>query len=104
MLAGIKQNYLWIPPLTRTWLTVILTFSVLTQVGVLPPEAVQLDAAATIYRLQLWRPVTAASFFGGLGAQLLQKLYYLISFGKELESTLGIGEYARALVSCAAML
>jgi len=57
-----------------------------------------------MHRLQLWRPLTAASFFGGLGPQLLQKMYYLISFGKELESTLGIGEFARALVSCGAML
>lgn len=104
MLQSVARNYLGIPPLTRSWFTVILAFSILTQVGILPPEAVQLDAAATIYRLQLWRPVTAASFFGGLGAQLLQKMYYLISFGKELENTLGIGEFSRALVSCGAML
>jgi len=83
---------------------VIMAFSGLTQVGLLAPEAVQLDAAATVHRFQLWRPLTAASFFGGLGPQLLQKMYYLISFGKELESTLGLGEFARALVSCGAML
>lgn len=104
MLEGVKRSYLGIPPLTRTWLTVILAFSGLTQVGVLQPEAVQLDAAATVHRFQLWRPITAASFFGGIGGQLLQKMYYLISFGKELESTLGIGEFARALASCGAML
>jgi len=104
MLDTVKRSYLAITPLTRVWFTVILAFSSLTQVGVLAPEAVQLDAAATVYRLQLWRPLTAASFFGGLGPQLLQKMYYLIQFGKELETLLGIGEFARALVSCGAML
>jgi len=31
-------------------------------------------------------------------------MYYLIQFGKGLESTLGTGEYARAVASCTAML
>jgi len=104
MLQSVRNSYISIPPLTRTWFSVILAFAGLTQANLLPPEAVQLDAAATVQKLQLWRPVTAASFFGGIGAQLLQKMYYLIQFGKELETTLGIGEYARVLASCAAML
>lgn len=104
MIDSLKRSYLAVPPLTRTWFSVILAFSGLTQVGLLQQEALGLDAAATLHKLQLWRPITAASFFGGLQPQLLQKLYYLISFGKELEITLGIGEFARALASCVATL
>jgi len=104
MLQSVRSSYVSIPPLTRSWFSVILAFAVLAQVNLLPAEAVQLDAAATVQKLQLWRPITAASFFGGIGAQLLQKMYYLIQFGKELETTLGIGEYARVLASCTAML
>jgi len=54
--------------------------------------------------LQLWRPLTAASFMGNIGPQLLQKCYYLIQFGRGLEATLGVGEYARVLASSTAML
>lgn len=104
LLASVQSSYVAVPPLTRAWFSVILAFAGLTQLNLLPPEAVQLDAAATMQRMQLWRPLTAASFFGGIGAQLIQKMYYLVSFGKELETTLGIGEYARVLASCAAML
>jgi len=81
----------------------ILVFASLNQIGVLAPEAVALDAAA-IARWQLWRPITCAAFFGGIGPQLLQKMYYLVQFGKGLEQTLGFGEYARVLASCGAML
>ena len=104
MLQSISSSYVGIPILTRTWFSVILAFAGLTQVSLLPPEAVQLDATATVHRLQLWRPLTAMSFFGGIGPPLLQKMYYLIQFGTALESTLGKAEYARVLASCAAML
>lgn len=104
MAEGMKSSYLAVPPITRGWFTAILAFSGLSHVGVLAPEALALDAAATVGGLQLWRPITAASFFGGLNAQLLSKMYYLISFGQQLEATVGTSEYARALASNAAML
>jgi len=102
-LLAVQRAYTGIPLVTRSWFTLILVFAALNQIGLLQPEAVALDAAA-IARGQLWRPLTAAAFFGGIGPQLLQKMYYLVQFGKGLESVLGIGEYARALASCAAML
>ncbi|KAL1511061.1 hypothetical protein AB1Y20_005885 [Prymnesium parvum] len=104
MIEGLKNSYLAVPPLTRTWFTAIIAFSGLTHVGLLNAEALGLDAGRTVYGLQLWRPLTAASYFGGLTAQLLSKMYYLVTFGKELETLLGIGEFCRTLVSCAAML
>lgn len=103
-LQSLQQGYLGIPVLTRAWFTLILVFAALTQVKLLEPEMVALDAAAIVRRFQLWRPITAAAFFGGLGPQLLQKLYYLIQFGRGLEGTLGLAEYARTLASCTAMM
>jgi len=99
-----QRAYLGIPLVTRSWFTLIIIFAALTQVKVLEPEMVALDAHAIVHRWQLWRPVTATSFFGGLGPQLLQKVYYLVQFGKGLEGALGLGEYARTLASCTAML
>jgi hypothetical protein len=102
-LMAVQRAYTGIPLITRSWFTLILILAAFNQIGVLQPEAVALDAAA-IRRWQLWRPITAAAFFGGIGPQLLQKMYYLVQFGKGLESVLGLGEYARALASCSAML
>lgn len=92
-----------VPLVTRSWLTLILIFAGLNQVGFVPPEALALDAQA-FAKGQFWRPLTAASFLGGLGAQLLQKCYYLIQFGCGLERTLGSGEYLRVLASSTALL
>ena len=99
------QNiYFGVPLATRSWLSLIIACASLNQVGILPPEALAIDAQATVGRLQLWRPLTAASFMGGLGMQLVQKLYYMVQFGSGLERTLGVGEYLRILASCTAAL
>ncbi len=103
-LQKLQDAYMSLPALTRTWLALVLVFAGFAQSGLLQPEAVALDSRAIVHRWQLWRPITCATFFGGIGGQLLQKLYYLVSFGKELESMLGFGEYARVLVSINAML
>ena len=103
-LEAVQQAYLNLPLGTRCWSSLIGTLAVLSQIGLLQPEQVAVDAHAIVKQLQIWRPVTAASFLGGLGPQLIQKLYYLISYGRQLEATLGLGEYLRVLASLAAAL
>lgn len=100
----LTNAYLGVPIVTRAWLTLILTFASLAQFGVIRPEVLELDAPAIVRGLQLWRPVTAASFLGGINAQLLQKGHGLVTFGKNLEHVLGGGEFARVLASCTALL
>ena len=95
VINGAQRAYFGVPLLTRAWLTAIVVFASLNQIGILPPELLAVDATATVKGMQLWRPLTAAAFMGGLGPQLFQKCYYLISFGKDLERTLGRGEFAR---------
>ena len=99
-----QSMYFGVPLLTRSWLSAIVAIAGLNQVGILPPELLQIDATAVVKRWQFWRPFTAASFMGGLGPQLLQKCYYLVMFGKDLERTLGVAEYTRVLASCTALL
>jgi len=100
MLEGAKGAYMGVPLVTRTWTSLIVGLALLNQVQLLPPELLALDGALIVNKLQLWRPFTSASFFGGVGAQLLQKLYYLVSFGTALETTVGAGEYLRVIASC----
>ena len=103
-LQGLQNAYFGVPVFTRSWLSAIVAFAALNQIGLVPPEMLGLDATATVKRMQIWRPLTAASFLGGLGPQLLQKCYYLVQFGCQLERALGIAEFARVLASCAALL
>ena len=103
MLEGAKGSFLGLPVVVRTWASVIVGLALVNQVGLLPPEALSMDGALIVKKAQVWRVVTAASFFGGVGAQLLQKLYYLISFGSALEKTIGSGEFLRVIVSCVAV-
>lgn len=99
-----QNAYFGLPTVTRAWLTLIIAFASLTQIKLLTPEALALDSQLIIKGMQIWRPITSASFLGGLGPQLLQKCYYLVQFGCGLERTLGMGEYARVLASSTAVL
>jgi len=102
--AGLQRAYLGVPVATRSWLSAVLGLAALSQAGLVSEEALAVDAAAFSSRLQLWRPLTAAAFVGGVGPQLLQKLYYGISFGRELERELGTPEFLRASLSVVASL
>jgi hypothetical protein len=101
--TAVKDAYTSIPLATRSWFSLCLGFAAMHQVGVLGPEKVALDRHA-LSRGQLWRPITAASFLGGLSGQLIQKLYYLVAYSRSLEGVIGFGGFLRALASCTAML
>jgi len=101
--AGLQRAFLSVPVVTRSWFSVVLGLAALAQAGIVSEEPVAVDAAA-FSRFQIWRPFTAAAFLGGVGPQLLQKLYYGISFGKELERELGSAEFLRAAASSIAAL
>ena len=103
LVASIKGSYFAVPLITRSWLSLVIVLAAVAQAKIIPAEALGIDAAAIAKGFQLWRPLTAASFFGEVGPQLLQKCYYLVQFGRELESEIGVGEYARVLFSCLAV-
>lgn len=98
-----KRIYLALPLATRAWLTAVLILSVITRAG-LEQRSIGLDAEATLEKFQLWRPITAAAFVGGLGPAMLLQLFYLASYGRELETLLGLPAFARDLASCGLVL
>lgn len=102
-LGAVKEAYQNLPSITRSWFSLSLGFAALNQAGVLEPEKIALDAHA-VAGGQIWRPITAASFFGGLGPQLLQKMFNLVSYGRKLEDALGLGGFLRTLASMMSML
>ena len=99
-----RRAYVAVPLVTRSWLTLVLALAALSQAGIVKEEFLAVDAAAIAKGWQWWRPLTAAAFIGGVGPQLLQKGYYLVSFGADLERQLKLGEFLRVVVSCVAVL
>jgi membrane associated rhomboid family serine protease len=99
-----KASYLGITPIVRGWVTATVVLTLLFAVGVLTPELLQFEWAASTAGLQLWRPLTAALFVGPLNPQILMRCYYWISYGQELERALGTPSYARAMLTLVALL
>ena len=89
------QKYKDILPLTRIYLTMV---GVVTLLGfVLGEELAQgllaLDPIRTIYGMELWRPVTAACFFGPPSISWLMSGYYLFQYGSQLERAYGSAQF-----------
>ena len=89
------QKYKSILPLTRIYLTLV---GVVTLLGfVLGEELAQgllaLDPIRTIYGMELWRPITAACFFGPPSVGWLMSGYYLFQYGTQLERAYGSAQF-----------
>jgi len=94
-LGDMLQKYQKILPLTRLYLTSIGIFSLL---GAIVGEEVTygilgLDPVRFIYGMELWRPITAASFLGKPSMQWLMSTYYLFEYGSSLERVYGSAQH-----------
>lgn len=58
-----------------------------------------LDPVRTIYGLELWRPLTAASFLGPPSISWLMSTYYLFEYGSSLERAFGTAQHVIFLLS-----
>jgi membrane associated rhomboid family serine protease len=89
------EYYNGIPSLTRLYAQSFLICSVLAIV--LGDERAQavlaLDPMRTIYGLELWRPITSASFMGKPSISWLLSGYHLVEYGSSLEKAYGTAEY-----------
>ena len=74
-----------LPPVTRVLLTAVFATTCLVQVGVLNPYLITLDWKLVGKSYHIWRPLTAALFFGKFSFQFVMALYFLSSFGGKLE-------------------
>eukprot|EP00557_Chaetoceros_sp_GSL56_P004848 CAMPEP_0176493198 /NCGR_PEP_ID=MMETSP0200_2-20121128/9424_1 /TAXON_ID=947934 /ORGANISM="Chaetoceros sp., Strain GSL56" /LENGTH=372 /DNA_ID=CAMNT_0017890851 /DNA_START=204 /DNA_END=1318 /DNA_ORIENTATION=+ len=94
-LDNTMQKYKSILPLTRIYITLV---GISTLLGtILGDEAAQvllgLDPIRTIYGLEIWRPITAASFLGPPSIGWLMSAYYLFEYGSTLERVYGTAQH-----------
>mmetsp|Transcript_16351 Transcript_16351/g.24444 ORF Transcript_16351/g.24444 Transcript_16351/m.24444 type:complete len:328 (-) Transcript_16351:13-996(-) len=94
-LDNTMQKYKAILPLTRIYITLV---GISTLLGtILGDEAAQvimgLDPIRTVYGLELWRPITAASFLGPPSIGWLMSAYYLFEYGSSLERVYGTAQH-----------
>mmetsp|Transcript_9042 Transcript_9042/g.19376 ORF Transcript_9042/g.19376 Transcript_9042/m.19376 type:complete len:362 (-) Transcript_9042:242-1327(-) len=89
------QKYKAILPLTRIYLTLV---GVVTLMGVILGEELAqgllaLDPIRTLYGMELWRPISAACFFGPPSIGWLMSAYYLFQYGSSLERAYGSAQF-----------
>ncbi|KAK9324549.1 Der1-like family-domain-containing protein [Lipomyces orientalis] len=74
-----------VPPVTRLFLvgTLGTTFGIL--LNVIPPALLVNDWPVTVYKLQLWRPVTAFFIVTGQPMSKLMEIYMFYTYSKDLE-------------------
>lgn len=88
-------KYKSILPLTRIYITMV---GVVTLLGLVLGEEMSqgllaLDPIRTVYGLELWRPITAACFFGPPSIGWLMNAYYLFEYGSSLERAFGTAQH-----------
>jgi membrane associated rhomboid family serine protease len=93
--SSFLQKYHAMLPLTRVYMTMI---AICTIVGVLLGEemaqaVLTLDPMRTLYGGEIWRPVTAASYFGKPSIGALMSAYYLFEYGSTLERAYGSAQF-----------
>mmetsp|Transcript_8246 Transcript_8246/g.12167 ORF Transcript_8246/g.12167 Transcript_8246/m.12167 type:complete len:339 (+) Transcript_8246:171-1187(+) len=94
-LDNTMKKYKAILPLTRVYITLV---GISTLLGtILGDETAQvllgLDPIRTIHGLELWRPITAASFLGPPSVGWLMSAYYLFEYGSSLERVYGTAQH-----------
>ena len=100
-LSSAMQKYKRILPLTRAYITMVGCATLLGLI--LGEELTQgllaLDPIRTIYGMQLWRLLTAASFLGPPSIGWLMSGFYLFEYGSSLERAYGTPQHFIFLLS-----
>lgn len=104
--SDLMQKYKSMLPLTRIYMTMI---GICTIAGVLMGEemgqaVLALDPMRTLYGGEIWRPITAASYFGKPSIGALMSAYYLFEYGSTLERAYGSAQFLVFMFSQLALL
>lgn len=101
MTDSVMQWYNSVLPLTRVYITMIIACTILgVALGEERAQAIlTLDPMRTLYGGELWRPLTAASYFGKPSIGALMTGYYLYQYGTSLEQAYGPAQYLIFLLS-----
>ena len=81
-----EEWYRSLPLITRGYLTASFAATVLTQMEFLDPYLLILDFDKLVGSFELWRLVTNFCFFGKFGLPFVFSMFFLVRYGKELES------------------
>lgn len=94
-------KYKRILPLTRIYITMIGAATLLGLVlgDELTQGLLAFDPMRVVYGLELWRPLTAASFLGPPSIGWLMSGYYLFEYGSSLERAYGTAQHLIFLIS-----
>lgn len=96
VVAGLLDQ---LPPGVRYHLFGIAATTVVALSGLVDAEKTfTLDVPSTIFRFQLWRPVTAACFLGTPSMTWATSIFLVIKYGCELEREVGSAAYAKFLI------
>jgi derlin-1 len=95
------QKYKKILPLTRVYITLVALATLLGLVlgEELTQTLLALDPVRLIYGMELWRPLTAATFLGPPSIGWLMNGYYLFEYGSSLERAYGTAQHAMFLMT-----
>ena len=93
-------KYRSILPLTRAYITMVglVTLLGLALGDELSQGILALDPIRTVYGLELWRPITAATYLGPPSIGWLMNAYYLFEYGSSLERAFGTAQHLVFLV------
>lgn len=89
--------YRSIPQITRYWFTGSVALPLLGKIGLLNPYYMVLLWEQTIYKFQIWRPLTALFYYPitpQTGFHYLINLYFLYSYSTRLETNQFLGSPA----------
>ena len=105
-LSTTMQKYKRILPLTRVYITMVGCSTLLGLIlgEELTQDLLALDPIRSIYGMQLWRPLTAASFLGPPSIGWLMNGYYLFEYGSSLERAYGTPQHLVFLLTQIAIL
>ncbi|KAJ3368331.1 hypothetical protein GGF31_006422 [Allomyces arbusculus] len=81
----LEANYLEIPPMTRTWVTLSVVVSVLCQAGYLAPFHLYYDPHFILNRGEYWRIFSSFFYFGHFGIDLIFHMFFLARYSRLLE-------------------
>ena len=83
---GPEEWYRNLKPITRGYMTACFATTVLVQMELLPLQLLYLDISLVVGKLELWRLLTNFCFFGTFSLPFVFSMFFLIRYGRELES------------------
>ena len=83
---GPEAWYRALPTITRGYMTASFVATVVAQLELVSPRLLYLDFDLVLGKLELWRLLTNFCFFGTFSLPFVFSMFFLVRYGKELET------------------